>query len=269
MAVTWVPWTHRRLRRASGYGAGVVSPGWYDHVFRHPGPEGVSRFFVDAARTLRAKGMPASPDHLIAASRVATRWPTLRDRPRPGLAEVLDAADCRPRRARGRARRAGHRRRHRRGARRGATGPAGPRPRRRPTRRPPEARAGAEDDRAATSARPTVGAVPTCCTASSPSTSRGASSRKGAARAGRSARPGVSPGIRSCPCASSSRPVTAPPSPPPRRQCSSNAPSSADAPARGHRDRRSWRCWPTCHKRSVRPCIDSGSWPPTRPTSPS
>ena len=94
VAVTWVPWTHRRLRRASGYGAGVVSPGWYDHVFRHPGPEGVSRFFVDAARTLRAKGMPASPDHLIAASRVATSLAALRDRPRPGLAEVLDAADA-------------------------------------------------------------------------------------------------------------------------------------------------------------------------------
>ena len=71
VAVTWVPWTHRRLRRATGYGAGVISPGWYDHVFRHPGPEGVSRFFVDAAHALRRRGMPASPDHLIAAS--ATR----------------------------------------------------------------------------------------------------------------------------------------------------------------------------------------------------
>jgi hypothetical protein len=93
VAVTWVPWTHRRLRRATGYGAGVLSPGWYDHVFRHPGPDGVSRFFVDAAHTLRRRGMPASPDHLIAASRVATTLAVLRDRPRPGLAEVLDAAD--------------------------------------------------------------------------------------------------------------------------------------------------------------------------------
>lgn len=93
IAVTWVPWTHRRLRRATGYGAGVASPGWYDHVFRHPGPQGVSRFFVDAAHTLRKRGMQASPDHLIAASRVATTLAALRDRPRPGLAEVLDAAD--------------------------------------------------------------------------------------------------------------------------------------------------------------------------------
>ena len=93
VAVTWVPWTHRRLRRATGYGAGVVSPGWYDHVFRHPGPEGVSRFFVDAAHALRRRGMPASPDHLIAASRLADSLAALRRRPRAGLAEVLDAAE--------------------------------------------------------------------------------------------------------------------------------------------------------------------------------
>ena len=71
-----MPWTHRRLGRATGYGAGVASPGWYDHVFRHPGPEGVARFFVDAAHALRRRGMPASPDHLIAASRARRRrWP--------------------------------------------------------------------------------------------------------------------------------------------------------------------------------------------------
>ena len=93
-AVTWVPWTHRRLGRATGYGAGVASPGWYAHVFRHPGPEGVTRFFVDAAQALRRHGLPASPDHLIAASRLATSLAAIRARPRPGLAEVLDAADA-------------------------------------------------------------------------------------------------------------------------------------------------------------------------------
>jgi hypothetical protein len=93
VAVTWVPWTSRRLGRATGYGAGVISPGWYDHVFRHPGPEGVSRFFVDAAQALRRRGIPASPDHLIAASRLADSLAVLRRRPRAGLAEVLDAAE--------------------------------------------------------------------------------------------------------------------------------------------------------------------------------
>ena len=94
VAVSWVPWTHRRLASATGYGAGVQSPGWYAHVFRHPGDEGVTRWFVDAARVLRARGMSASPDHLIAAQRGADALAALRGRPRPGLAEVLDAADA-------------------------------------------------------------------------------------------------------------------------------------------------------------------------------
>jgi hypothetical protein len=93
VAVSWVPWTHERLATATGYGAGVASPGWYDHVFRHPGPDGVARFFVEAARVLRAADMSASPDHLIAATRMADTLATMRERPRPGLAEVLDAAD--------------------------------------------------------------------------------------------------------------------------------------------------------------------------------
>lgn len=94
VAVSWVPWTHRRLMSSSGYGAGVRSPGWYAHVFEHPGPEGVTRWFVDAARLVRSRGMSASPDHLIAASRAATALAALRDRPRPGLDEVRDAADA-------------------------------------------------------------------------------------------------------------------------------------------------------------------------------
>jgi len=93
VAVSWVPWTHARLAAASGYGAGVRSPGWYAHVFAHPGSDGVARFFVDAARVLRAADLSASPDHLIGATRMADALAALRGRPRPGLAEVLDAAD--------------------------------------------------------------------------------------------------------------------------------------------------------------------------------
>ncbi len=93
VGVSWVPWTHRRLATATGYGAGVRSPGWYAHVFHHPGETGISRWFVAAARLLRDRGMSASPDHLIAATRAAVALAALRHRPRPGLAEVLDAAD--------------------------------------------------------------------------------------------------------------------------------------------------------------------------------
>lgn len=94
VAAAWVPWTHRRLTTASGYGAGVDSPGWYRHVFDHPGSDGVARFLVDAAHLLRDRGLSASPDHLIAATRLADALATMRGRPRPGLREVLDAADA-------------------------------------------------------------------------------------------------------------------------------------------------------------------------------
>lgn len=94
VAAAWVPWTHRRLTTASGYGAGVDSPGWYRHMFEHPGADGVARFLVDAAHLLRARGLSASPDHLIAGTRLADALATMRGRPRPGLREVLDAADA-------------------------------------------------------------------------------------------------------------------------------------------------------------------------------
>ena len=93
-AVAWVPWTHQRLASASGYAAGVDSPGWYRHVFEHPGADGVARFLVDAARLVRDRGGAASPDHLIAGTRLAESLAAMRGRPRAGLAEVLDAADA-------------------------------------------------------------------------------------------------------------------------------------------------------------------------------
>jgi hypothetical protein len=93
-AVSWVPWTHRRLAAATGYRAGVSSPGWYAHVFEHPGDDGITQWFVGAARLLRERGTSVSPDHLIAAHRGATTLAALRGRPRVGLAEVLDAASA-------------------------------------------------------------------------------------------------------------------------------------------------------------------------------
>jgi len=94
VAIAWVPWTHRRLTAASGYAAGVDSPGWYRHVFEHPGSDGVARFFVDAARLIRSRGGVASPDDLIAGTRLAEALAAMRGRPRVGLAEALDAADA-------------------------------------------------------------------------------------------------------------------------------------------------------------------------------
>jgi hypothetical protein len=92
VAMTWVPWSSRRLAAASGYGAGVRAPGWYGHLFRHGGPQVIARWFCEVARVLRAGGYAASPAQVIDATRLAETLATLRRRPLAGLAEVTDAA---------------------------------------------------------------------------------------------------------------------------------------------------------------------------------
>ena len=92
IGLTWVPWTHRRLGAASGYGAGVASPGWYAHVFRHRPDAVVAAWFGRIAQLLRGHDVGVSPDDLIAAVRLAEGVAVLRNRPRPGLEELTDAA---------------------------------------------------------------------------------------------------------------------------------------------------------------------------------
>ncbi|MFF4649478.1 DUF5682 family protein [Streptomyces sp. NPDC001380] len=87
---TWVPWTHRRLARHSGYGAGVASPGWYHHLFTAP-DRPVARWTTRAAALLREAGHPVSPAHVIEAVRLAETLAALRGRPLAGLTETLDA----------------------------------------------------------------------------------------------------------------------------------------------------------------------------------
>ena len=92
VSITWVPWTHRRLASASGYGAGVSSPGWYHHLFTHPGEHTIARWFAQAAHVLRAADYGASAADVLEATRLATSLAALRGRPLAGLVEVNDAA---------------------------------------------------------------------------------------------------------------------------------------------------------------------------------
>ncbi|MEU9003526.1 DUF5682 family protein [Streptomyces sp. NPDC048551] len=87
---TWVPWTHRRLARAGGYGAGIASPGWYAHLFAAP-DRPVERWLTKAAELLREEDRQVSPAHVIEAVRLATALAAVRGRPLPGLAETLEA----------------------------------------------------------------------------------------------------------------------------------------------------------------------------------
>ncbi|MCX3058349.1 DUF5682 family protein [Streptomyces beihaiensis] len=88
--MTWVPWTHRRLARAGGYGAGIESPGWYRHLFEVP-DRPVERWLTKVAGLLREEGRIVSSAHVIEAVRLADTLAALRGRPLAGLGETTDA----------------------------------------------------------------------------------------------------------------------------------------------------------------------------------
>ncbi|MER8059261.1 MULTISPECIES: DUF5682 family protein [unclassified Streptomyces] len=88
--LTWVPWTHRRLARSSGYGAGIDSPGWYGHLFHAP-DRPVERWLTKVAGLLREEDRIVSSAHVIEAVRLAETLAAMRGRPLPGLGETTDA----------------------------------------------------------------------------------------------------------------------------------------------------------------------------------
>lgn len=90
---TWVPWSYRHLTRASGYGAGIQSPGWYEHLWRHPGPplERASAWLARIARLMRERDLDCSSAHLIEATRLAEALAAMRGRPAPSLEELQEA----------------------------------------------------------------------------------------------------------------------------------------------------------------------------------
>ena len=91
VAATWVPWTYRHLTRASGYGAGVRSPGWYDHLWAtHERPRAAG-WLARVATLMRERDLDCSSGHLIEATRLAEGLSALRGRPSPGLDELTEA----------------------------------------------------------------------------------------------------------------------------------------------------------------------------------
>ncbi|WP_327149933.1 DUF5682 family protein [Nocardia sp. NBC_01329] len=88
--LTWVPWTHSRLAAASGYGAGVTSPGWYHHLFTET-ERPIASWLTKVAGVLRGHDLPVSSAHIIEAVRLAETLAALRGRPLAGLSEVTEA----------------------------------------------------------------------------------------------------------------------------------------------------------------------------------
>ncbi|HEX7733604.1 MAG TPA: DUF5682 family protein [Ktedonobacteraceae bacterium] len=87
---TWIPWTSSRLAYRSGYGAGVTSPGWYEHIWTAP-DRAMIRWITQAAQLMRAEGLDASSASVIETVRLADALAAMRDLPAPGLAELREA----------------------------------------------------------------------------------------------------------------------------------------------------------------------------------
>jgi chemotaxis protein histidine kinase CheA len=123
---TWVPWTYRHLTSASGYGAGIEAPGWYEHLWlcgqqadtaasaaaalaaapddagnasaarpaRPPAAPPSLRtigWLARIARLMRERDLDCSSAHLIETARLADTLAALRQRPQPGLEELHEA----------------------------------------------------------------------------------------------------------------------------------------------------------------------------------
>jgi hypothetical protein len=90
VSATWVPWTMGRLTYWSGYGAGIESPGYYQHLWSVPHDVTV-RWMIRVAQLLRGQDLDASSASVIEAVRLGHSLAALRDRPVPGLSEFNDA----------------------------------------------------------------------------------------------------------------------------------------------------------------------------------
>ncbi len=89
---TWAPWTTPRLARASGYGAGVVAPGWFAHLWETRPGDRAAVWLAKVMRVLRDRGHFVSTASAIEALRLGSALAALRDRPSPGFEELREAA---------------------------------------------------------------------------------------------------------------------------------------------------------------------------------
>lgn len=88
---TWAPWTAPRLARASGYGAGVVAPGWFAHLWETRDGDRASLWLAKVTRVLRDRGHFVSTASVIEAQRLGVALAALRERPSPGFEELREA----------------------------------------------------------------------------------------------------------------------------------------------------------------------------------
>jgi len=87
---TWIPWTNDRLMFESGYGAGIASPGWYEHTWKYPNDDS-TQWLAKTARVFRKQQKDISAAHIIETVRLTQSLTNLRGLHKPGLSELNEA----------------------------------------------------------------------------------------------------------------------------------------------------------------------------------
>lgn len=90
-SAAWCPWTYDRLASGSGYGAGVVSPAYYQLLWSGE-PDIATRWMTGVGRLMRDADLDVSSAHVIEAVRLSETLSAMRGRPTPGLEEMDEAA---------------------------------------------------------------------------------------------------------------------------------------------------------------------------------
>ncbi|WP_158975724.1 DUF5682 family protein [Cellulophaga sp. L1A9] len=90
VGVAWIPWTNSRLSLYSGYGAGLTSPGWYEHRWLTQENIEVS-WLTKVAKAFRKEGIDISTAHIMETYRLAEALAALRKKSRITLNELNEA----------------------------------------------------------------------------------------------------------------------------------------------------------------------------------
>jgi len=90
VTATWIPWTNGRLSMFSGYGAGIYSPGWYEHQWKTNRQLEIT-WLTRVADTFRKKDIDISTAHVIEAFNLSRALAVLRGKPAVSLEELNEA----------------------------------------------------------------------------------------------------------------------------------------------------------------------------------
>lgn len=87
---TWIPWTYDRIATSSGYGAGIVSPAWYELLFYNRDNATIS-WMAKVSQLFKEEDLETSSAHAIEGVRLAETLAALRGLEVPGIGELSEA----------------------------------------------------------------------------------------------------------------------------------------------------------------------------------